>query len=214
MTDEQTDEDGVALEKRAARAAVRSAVSALSPSARTLASARVCQRVMAMVAFGRARTVMLYAPLTDEIALSAVLERCRWTGRRVSAGRAGWEARSLEPAEVGGIGWEELVEVRYGLREPAPGAPAVKLEEIDLVIVPALAFDKEGHRLGRGGGFYDRFLARAELRRAFLLGVGFAPQLVARVPRLEHDRPVDAVITDGEIIVRRWPDDPPSLAPR
>lgn len=209
MTDERTDEDGVALEKRAARAAVRSAVSALSPTARVLASGCVCQRLMAMEAFGKARTVMLYAPLRDEIDLTGVLERCRETGRRVCAARAGWQARSLEPAEVGGTGWEELVEARYGLREPAPGAPAVNLEEIDLLIVPAMAFDREGHRLGRGGGFYDRFLARAELRRAFLLGVGFAPQLVARVPRLEHDRPVDAVVTDDGIIVRRRPNDSP-----
>src|SRR5688572_14488702 len=105
MTDERTDEDGVALEKRAARAAVRSAVSALSPTARVLASGCVCQRVMAMEAFGKARTVMLYAPLRDEVDLTALLERCRETGRRACAARAGWDARSLEPAEVGGSRW-------------------------------------------------------------------------------------------------------------
>lgn len=200
MADEHMEQDGVALEKRAARAAIRSALSVLSPTTRVLASRRVCQRVMGTGVFASAGTVMLFAPLADEVDLTPVLERCRETGRRVCAPRAAWATREMEPAEVGGTGWEKLVEARFGIREPDPDARAVKLEEIDLILVPAVAFDRSGHRLGRGGGFYDRFLARAELRRAFLLGVGFAVQLVTRTPRAEHDRPVDAVITDGEIV--------------
>lgn len=203
MTAERVDQDGALLEKRALRDATRRAIVALPPTARRLASDRVCQRIMALPAFGSARCVMLFSPLADEVDLSGVLARCRESGRVVCAPRADWEHRTMEPAEVGGIGWEALTPERHGIHEPGPEAPGVNLGEIDLIIVPGVAFDREGHRLGRGGGFYDRFLARAELRRAFLLGVGFAVQLVARVPRQDHDRPVDAVVTDGEIIVRR-----------
>jgi 5-formyltetrahydrofolate cyclo-ligase len=146
---------------------------------------------------------MLFAPLPDEVDLTPVLQRCRETGRRVCVARANWETRITEPAEVGGSLLEELAPARHGVREPPAAAPLVPLEEIDLVLVPALAFDTGCHRLGRGGGFYDRFLARAELRRAFLLGVGFGVQLVTSVPRSEHDRPVDAVVTDTDLVVRR-----------
>lgn len=206
MTDEQTNPDRVAMEKRAARAAVRAAVGALTTTGRALGSAAVCQRVMALRAFAAARVVMLFAPLEDEVDLARVLERCRETGRRACAVRTDWDRMSLEPAEIGGRrgeGWVGLQTARYGLREPGAEAPAVRLEEIDLVLTPGVAFDRECHRLGRGGGFYDRFLARPELRRACLIGVGFGVQIVAKTPRALHDRPVDAVITDREIIVRR-----------
>ena len=207
MMDEQTSQDAVALEKRAARAAVRAAVSALTPTDRALGSAAVCQRVMGMEAFAGARTVMVFAPLGDEVDLGRVVERCRETGRRVCAARTDWDQSLLEPALLGPAAgadsaWTGLVGARYGLREPPPDAMKVEPGEIDLVLVPGVAFDLGCHRLGRGGGFYDRFLSRAELNRAFLIGVGFGPQLVSMVQRAGHDRPVDAVVTDREIVVR------------
>lgn len=203
MMEERTEHDEVALEKRAARSATRARVVAMSPTARAQASARVCQRVMALPEFAAARMVMMFAPLPDEVDLSDVLARCRELGKVVCAPRAGWKTRTLEPAEVRGRGWEGLVAARHGLREPGPDAPPVAPELIDMVLVPGAAFDAERHRLGRGGGFYDRFLARAELRRAFVVGVAFACQLVQRVPRSSHDRRVDAVITDDGIVLRR-----------
>jgi 5-formyltetrahydrofolate cyclo-ligase len=196
-------ENDVALEKRAVRAAVRARIGAMPPSERWLASAAVCQRVMALGVFARARTVMLFAPLPDEVDLTGVLVRCREDGKRVCAARADWETREMVPAEVGGGDWSALVIGRFGVREPGAGAAVVNALEIDLVLVPGVAFDAGGHRLGRGGGFYDRFLARPELGRAALIGVGFGVQVVAKVPRSGHDRPVDAVITERGVIVRR-----------
>lgn len=193
--------------KRAARAAARAAVGALSACRRAEASAAVCARVMGSGGFASARTVMLFAPLADEVDLSAVLRRCRETGRRVCAGRPDWDSRAMAPAEVvddGKGGWSALVTTRFGVREPGPDAVEVPAREIDLVLVPALAFDRAGHRLGRGGGFYDRFLAREDLARAWLVGVGFGVQIVPEVPRLGHDRAVDCVISEREIVVRRW----------
>lgn len=112
----------------------------------------------------------------------------------------------MEPAEVGGKGWEEMVAGRHGIREPGANAGRVELGEIDLVLVPGVAFDGGCHRLGRGGGFYDRFLAQAGLGRAWMLGVGFGVQLVERVPRSSHDRQVDGVVTDRAIVMRRRQD--------
>ena len=91
---------------------------------------------MAYEPFSRAGTVMLFAPLPDEVDLTTFLERCRRTGRRVCAARAAWQERSMEPAEVGGVLWEQMVPIRFGLREPAADAPIIPMEAIDLVIVP------------------------------------------------------------------------------
>jgi 5-formyltetrahydrofolate cyclo-ligase len=202
--EEQTSQDAVALEKRAARAAVRAAVSALTPTERALGSAAVCQRVMGTEAFAAARVVMVFAPLGDEVDLERVVDRCRETGRRVCAARTDWDRSLLEPAMLTaerGAGWSGLARARYGLREPPPEAAKLELREVDLVLVPGVAFDRSCHRLGRGGGFYDRFLSRPELSRAYLIGVGFGVQVVSTVPRSGHDRPVHAVVTDREVIV-------------
>ena len=80
-----------------------------------------------------------------------------------------------------------------GAHEPVEGELAPSAE---LILVPGLAFDRRGGRLGRGGGFYDRLLARRE--SAFVLGVCFACQIVEEVPGEEHDVKVDAVLTEAD----------------
>ena len=72
-------------------------------------------------------------------------------------------------------------------------------EEIDMVVTPALGFDRKGNRLGRGGSYYDRFFANPVLK-ASRCGFAFSEQLVDSVPVTEHDEPVDLLVTDEEII--------------
>lgn len=93
--------------------------------------------------------------------------------------------------------WEELRPGRYGVCAPPPEAPDRPLGEGDLLLVPAVAFDRRGGRLGRGKGCYDRALAGAEA--ALAVAVGYEFQLVETVPMEAHDRRVDALLTD-----RRW----------
>ncbi len=78
-----------------------------------------------------------------------------------------------------------------GLLEPPGSAPEVKVEDIALLLVPGLAFDEQGHRLGQGGGFYDRSMQDIG---GLLVGVCYAVQRVARVPTLHHDMAVDVVV--------------------
>jgi 5-formyltetrahydrofolate cyclo-ligase len=72
------------------------------------------------------------------------------------------------------------------------------IKEIDLVVTPALAFDREGNRLGRGGSYYDRFFANEELK-APRCGLAFAEQLVDSIPATRSDKPVDFLVTDERI---------------
>lgn len=91
-----------------------------------------------------------------------------------------------------------LVPRMWGIREPDAGAPLV---EPDVLLVPLLAFDRAGHRLGYGGGFYDRTLAALRARRAIVaIGLTFASQGVDEVPHLDYDERLDWVLTpDGPI---------------
>jgi 5-formyltetrahydrofolate cyclo-ligase len=95
--------------------------------------------------------------------------------------------------------WEDLVPGRYGVLEPAPEREPIALSELQLVMVPGVAFDAEGRRLGRGGGYYDRTFP-VGAAGPVLVGLAFAFQLVEAVPAGPLDRRVDAVVTEQAII--------------
>ena len=92
--------------------------------------------------------------------------------------------------------WSELRPGRYGVLEPPAQAAVIRPEEGDLVLVPGVAFDRAGNRLGRGQGFYDRAFPASAPRPPLLIGVAYQIQLVDAVPHAETDRRVDAVVTE------------------
>ncbi len=103
-----------------------------------------------------------------------------------------------------------LAENQWGIREPGRNLPVIDLQQISgvagktLVIVPGLAFDRQKNRLGRGRGYYDRFLAAAGNSRGgdiFTVALSFSEQLVSSVPVSEHDRRVDMIIVENQIIL-------------
>jgi len=141
--------------------------------------------------------VMAYLALPGEADPAGAMALWRARGVRVAAPRVNWSDRSMEPALVGAGG--ELVETRHGLREPGPGAPVVPIGEIGLVVVPGVAFTGSGERLGRGGGFYDRFLARLS-PGASAVGLVLSCQVVGELPAESHDRSVGLVITEDGVV--------------
>ncbi len=102
-------------------------------------------------------------------------------------------------------GPDDLVKGHFGILEPSSSAPVADPNGLDLILVPGIAFDREGGRLGRGRGYYDRLLAGAS---AFKVGVCFDSQIVPEVPREPHDIRMDAVVTPSGV---KWIT---SLAPR
>ena len=101
------------------------------------------------------------------------------------------------PVQINSLEADFSIEVS-GLRNPIKGIP-VPFGDIDLVVTPALGFDKKGNRLGRGGAYYDRFFANKELR-AQRCGFGFSEQLVDSLPVSKTDEPVDFLVTDKNIM--------------
>jgi len=100
---------------------------------------------------------------------------------------------------------DELVTGRFDIREPLRSNPELKLEDVDYVFVPGLGFDRAGHRLGRGNGGYDRWLAklRAVNTKAKVWGIAFECQLTADVPVEPHDQIMDGVFTARGLIEAR-----------
>jgi 5-formyltetrahydrofolate cyclo-ligase len=183
-------------EKRALRERIVAARARLPAGERALAAAAVAERLAALPPWSRARTVALYAPLGAELDTAEVARRARANGKQIA-----WPRLIPGRLELGfaACGPDELRPGPLGTREPPPEAPEVPLAAIDLVVVPGVAFDPEGRRLGRGRGHYDATLA-ALPRSTPRVGLAFEAQIVARVPSEAHDAALDAVVTEGRLI--------------
>jgi 5-formyltetrahydrofolate cyclo-ligase len=144
--------------------------------------------------------LLVYAALPDELPLDAVVRAAQADRKRLLWPRIQDEG-GLVFAAVDRV--ESLVPGRYGVREPAGSCTSEALGSDVLALVPGVAFDAHGGRLGRGRGFWDRSLT--ESRGAVVFGVGYALQMVDRVPLESHDRLVEAVVTEAGILRCRRP---------
>lgn len=194
-------------QKLALREEARKRLEALSESERVLRSRNLCRRILESTGYKSASTLMLYLAIPEEVDLAELAARAAADSKRLCVPRMDWAAKTMAPLIVD---WRALhTEVReHGISEPV-GGHAATLESIDLVLVPGLAFDNEGRRLGRGAGFYDRFLAefrQVRKPRAAVLGVCFEAQLIDHIPAEEHDQHMDAIATErGLMVCRRTP---------
>ena len=184
--------------KRALRKEMLATLAAMSPQTVAAKSLQACRRLTDLEEFRSAQTVMIYLPMPHELDTGALALAAWQDGKTVVAPRVFWGQRHMVPVVCQSLNDKDLSPGRFGVREPLEGEPW-PLEEIDLVVAPALAFDRQGHRLGRGGGFYDRFLASA-LLKATACGLGFAEQVVDQLPIADNDRRLDVLVTDKEVL--------------
>ncbi|HEY7956746.1 MAG TPA: 5-formyltetrahydrofolate cyclo-ligase [Polyangia bacterium] len=187
----------IRAEKIALRDRLSSERLALSADALRAASAAVCRHAGALSQVARASRIALYAAMRGEIDVALIGSEARARGGEVYYPRI---ARTEPPTlafhrvELAGA----LTPGRFGVKAPPETAPVCALAEIALVIVPGVAFDRSGHRLGYGGGYYDAALAAAP--PALRIGVCHSFQLVDALPRREADEPVDVIVTpDGAL---------------
>lgn len=152
----------------------------------------ICRRILALPEFQAARSVLAFYPMAAEPDIRPVLEAALAAGKQLSLPRC-LPDHSFIPTVVMDLG--RLVPGVWGI--PAPPEDGAAAEEIDLALVPGVAFDAKGGRLGHGAGYYDRFL---QTFPGVTVGICFAQCVVERVPAEAHDRPVELVLTEAGLM--------------
>ncbi|MBX3379524.1 MAG: 5-formyltetrahydrofolate cyclo-ligase [Phycisphaeraceae bacterium] len=193
---------GLDSEKKAARAGLRKRWRELTPQDLASLAERICKRLASLPDWNAARGVMLYSPMSGELDIAPLALGALMARKSVSVPRTDWKGGGLCPIRV-----SEWAEAHAGPPHPDhPGVP-VPLESLpvidpatlDLIIVPGLGFDPAGNRLGRGAGFYDRFLLENRLGNK---AVGLAPErmMMEQIPAGAMDAPVGMIVTESRVI--------------
>lgn len=190
------------IDKQALRRELRARRAALSPAERIGAAQGLAQQLMELPETLTDERVAGYWASGGELSLHLVVPRLLARGATYYLPRVPERAGALSFAA-----WrtgDDIVPNRFGIPEPAHGAPPIAPDALELVFVPLLAFDRRGHRLGMGAGYYDRtfaFLATGERpREPLLVGVAYAFQEIERVEHAPHDVALDFVATEQELI--------------
>lgn len=183
--------------KAALRKRMRALLDSLTEPQRQAASAAACARLAGLDAFRNASTVMLYLPLTAEVDATPLALQCFRTGKTVCVPRVDWQRKEMQPVETTSLDDRVMDTDEHGVRCPRIAHPIMP-RLIDMVVVPGLAFDAQGNRLGRGGGYYDRFLTRLR-DNVVMVGLAFDQQIVDQIPKAKHDIVMDLVVTDRRV---------------
>ncbi len=149
----------------------------------------IIRNIIQLPQIKKAKYILLYYPHKKEVNILPLFQKLE--GKILLLPKT--VSHHIIPVEVKTL--ENLKEGKFGIPEPE-GKP-VEISKIDVVIVPAIAFDKEGHRLGYGKGYYDRFL---EKFKGTKIGVAYDFQIVDNLPKEQHDIPVDIIVTPTQII--------------
>lgn len=196
--------DAIEQAKADLRRAVRDAVRSLGEEARREQSARACAHALTWRPLSAAGVVLAYWPIPGEPDTRPLIQELVGRETTVCLPRVDWDNHRIVPVPVGDPE-RDLGPPERGVRQPRADLAPLDPNRIEAVVVPGLAFDETGARLGRGGGFYDRWLADRPDHRA-TIGIALACQVVGRIPTAAHDQHVDAVATPGGLIGPRMQD--------
>ncbi len=179
------------------RSQIRAALGNISPAVRAVESIELCDRLETQL--HSAHTILFFAPLADELDVWPLLEKFLAAGKSCALPAFDPTARAYSVRRIQ-IPATDIVIGKFGVREPAPDCGEIALEKLDVSLVPGMAFDLHGNRLGRGQGFYDRLLANIG---GVKCGVCHDFQLREKIPTEPHDARVDFVFTPSRCVRRK-----------
>jgi 5-formyltetrahydrofolate cyclo-ligase len=182
--------------KPAIRRRLRQVLAAMSDQDRREKSRAACHFLAETDEFQSARVIMLYLSTPTELDTSSLALAAWQDEKTVLVPKVSWDQRRMLPVEITSL-QSGLAVSAPGVREPISGQP-MPLNMIDLVIVPGLGFSPAGHRIGRGMGFYDRFLSQTDFI-GLSCGLAFEEQIVETLPMLDHDVPLGMLVTNRGI---------------
>lgn len=197
------------VEVRDARRRLRGLRLGLPRAERRSHERAIVARLRGLGLLRRGSRVAVYLPVRGEVDLSAIFAYARRSGAVLYVPQIiSRRRREMEFAPLAADA--RLRANRYGIPEPASTRRRLRSSELDVVLVPVVGFDRRGHRLGMGAGFYDRALRRrlrstGGWRRPVLIGIAFAFQELPRVDSSPWDVPLDLFVTDAGVVVSRHP---------
>jgi 5-formyltetrahydrofolate cyclo-ligase len=162
-------------------------------------SARIKKRLFQLPEFKQAKTLMFYVSFKNEVDTTAMIKETLKTDRSVVLPVLPGQSNYMSSWQITDYD-DDLEDGRYGIKQPKKErSKEIAADQIDLIILPALAFDLRGHRLGFGLGCYDRFLKRMS-PSAIRIGLAYEAQIVGRLPKKSHDVAVHKIITERRAI--------------
>lgn len=179
------------------RTKIRATMEKISPAVRAVESIELCERLKAQMQ--SAHTILFFAPLADELDIWPVLELSMALGCTCALPFFDKEKQTYRARVLNHLA-TDIVIGKFGVREPAAGCAEIPLDSFDLVLVPGMAFDLQGNRLGRGQGFYDRLLGKVS---GVKCGLSYDFQLLEQIPTEPHDAKVDFIFTPSRGVRRK-----------
>ena len=180
--------------KSALRNQMRAVRGALPPAACSARSEEIARRVLALPELEVVTTVLAFASIHNEVRTRPIIEAMHRSGKRVALPRVAEDELVLHIIEPD----TALAQGAFCVPEPPENAPRVEPSDVEFALVPALAVDPRGYRIGYGGGYYDKLLPA--LDSACACAVVYDFQLIAEVPELPFDAAVDLIVTDARVI--------------
>jgi 5-formyltetrahydrofolate cyclo-ligase len=178
-------------QKATQRRSIRAVLQGISPDARALASSQICARLKEQSVWKNAKSVLFFAPLPGEPDIWPLIPLALGLGKLVALPRFSPKTQAYVACRV--LNPQTDIEIgKFGIREPSARCAEVPLNQLDFILVPGVAFDLNGRRLGRGQGYYDRLLAQV---RGVTCGVAFEQQIAGEVPAGPHDVGLNCILT-------------------
>ena len=151
--------------------------------------------------YRKSKKIFIYISYDSEINTKGIINKALEDNKKVYVPRTEFKNRLMDAVEI--MSLDNLVESDFGILEPSIKEPYIDPNELDLIVVPGVAFDKQGGRMGYGAGFYDRYfkkISEDNIKKVMKVALAYEFQTLEKVPMNDHDIPVDCIITENEAI--------------
>lgn len=180
--------------KKVLRKRTMEKLNGLSKEYRRVADREICQKILALPEYRDADTIFTFVGTRDEIDTTCLIEAALQAGKTVGVPKSS-DGGIMAVYAIRGL--QDLRPGRFGILEPGEDALPVAIEDIGFCVIPCLACDLKGNRLGHGGGYYDRYLSRRRMDTAV---VCYHELVLPEVPVMAHDIPIDRVVTEQVVV--------------
>lgn len=167
--------------------------SGISPGLYAEKSKKITEQLLHLSEYLNAEHILFYVSTPEEVDTHSAIKEALTSGKKVYVPKIVGDILAICPI----YDFHQLEPGEYGILEPCKNSETAEALKMDLIVIPGVGFDHRGHRLGHGKGHYDRLL---KATRGFKVGLAFEEQLVPELPIEEHDVPVDALLTDQNLL--------------